>query len=77
MASQAYALEEAAELCEARGLIRELVFVLGRMGNAHRALHLIISRLADIPQACCSFLTSLFVVVDISLCWLSMKCQLW
>ena len=27
------------------------VFVLGRMGNAHEALHLIIRRLADIPQA--------------------------
>ncbi len=51
VSSQAYALEAAAELCEARGLVREQVFVLGRMGNSHQALHLIIRRLADIPQA--------------------------
>lgn len=50
VASQAYGLEAAAELCEHRGLVREQVFVLGRMGSARQALHLIISRLADIPQ---------------------------
>ena len=49
-ASQAYGLEAAAELCAHRGLVREQVFVLGRMGNARQALHLIISQLADIPQ---------------------------
>lgn len=27
------------------------MFVLGRMGNSRQALHLIIRRLADIPQA--------------------------
>ncbi|BDA42740.1 Vacuolar protein sorting-associated protein 41 homolog [Coccomyxa sp. Obi] len=51
VSSQAYALEAAAELCEARGLVREQVFVLGRMGNSRQALQLIIARLADIPQA--------------------------
>lgn len=51
VSSQAYALEAAAELCEARELVREQVFVLGRMGNSRQALHLIIRRLADIPQA--------------------------
>ena len=56
VASQAYGLEAAAELCEHRGLVREQVFVLGRMGNARQALHLIISRLADIPQVPTSFL---------------------
>lgn len=50
VASQAYGLEAAAQLCEARGLVPEQVFVLGRMGNAREALGLIISRLADIPQ---------------------------
>ena len=49
-ASQAYGLEAAAELCAHRGLVREQVFILGRMGNARQALHLIISQLADIPQ---------------------------
>lgn len=51
VSSQAYSLEAAAEMCERRGLVREQVFVLGRMGNSRQALGLIISRLADIPQA--------------------------
>jgi len=49
--SQSYGLEAAHHLCKSRGLVREQVFVLGRMGNAHEALHLIIQHLADIPQA--------------------------
>lgn len=49
--SQSYGLEAAHELCKSRGLVREQVFVLGRMGNAQEALHLIVQRLADIPQA--------------------------
>ncbi len=48
--SQSYGLEAAHELCKQKGLVREQVFVLGRMGNAHEALHLIVQRLADIPQ---------------------------
>ena len=51
VASQAYPLEAAAQLCEQRGLVSEQVFVLGRMGASHRALELIIRRLADVPQA--------------------------
>ena len=39
-------------MCTARGLVREQVFILGRMGSADQALHLIIQRLADIPQVC-------------------------
>ena len=50
VSSQAYGLEAAAELCEQRGLVREQVFVLGRMGSARQALELIISKLGDIPQ---------------------------
>ena len=38
VSSQAYGLEAAAELCEHRGLVREQVFVLGRMGNARRTI---------------------------------------
>ncbi|EFJ47940.1 hypothetical protein VOLCADRAFT_61071, partial [Volvox carteri f. nagariensis] len=49
--SQYYSLEGALAICEARGLVSEQVFVLGRMGNADQALRLIIDRLGDIPQA--------------------------
>ena len=49
--SQSYGLEAAHDLCKRRGLIREQVFILGRMGNVQEAVHLIIQDLADIPQA--------------------------
>ena len=52
--SQSYGLEAAHALCKSRGLVREQVFVLGRMGNTREALHLIIQHLADIPQVCSS-----------------------
>ncbi|KAK9816865.1 hypothetical protein WJX72_006282 [[Myrmecia] bisecta] len=51
VSSQMYVLESAYEVCEARGRVREMVFILGRMGATHKALHLIIQQLADIPQA--------------------------
>lgn len=51
VSSQWYPLEAALQLCQDRGLVREQVFILGRMGSAAQALHLIIQRLADIPQA--------------------------
>eukprot|EP00198_Chlamydomonas_reinhardtii_P010064 XP_001699401.1 vacuolar assembly protein [Chlamydomonas reinhardtii] len=44
-------LQAALSICEARGLVSEQVFVLGRMGNADQALRLIIDRLGDIPRA--------------------------
>lgn len=52
VSSQWYPLEAALQVCTARGLVREQVFILGRMGSADQALHLIIQRLADIPQVC-------------------------
>eukprot|EP00192_Tetraselmis_astigmatica_P002353 CAMPEP_0117695968 /NCGR_PEP_ID=MMETSP0804-20121206/28429_1 /TAXON_ID=1074897 /ORGANISM="Tetraselmis astigmatica, Strain CCMP880" /LENGTH=974 /DNA_ID=CAMNT_0005510089 /DNA_START=546 /DNA_END=3468 /DNA_ORIENTATION=+ len=48
--SQQYPLEEAYETCKARGLVKEMVFILGRMGNAPKALSLIINELEDIAQ---------------------------
>ncbi|KAK9800354.1 hypothetical protein WJX73_009236 [Symbiochloris irregularis] len=51
VSSQSYALGEAFELCAAAGLVREQVFILGRMGNAREALQLIIDQLGDVPQA--------------------------
>lgn len=52
VSSQWYPLEAALQVCTARGLVREQVFILGRMGSAHQALHVIIKHLADIPQVC-------------------------
>ncbi|GFH33714.1 uncharacterized protein HaLaN_33123, partial [Haematococcus lacustris] len=49
-ASQHVPLEAALAICEERGLVAEQVFILGRMGNASHALHLIIEKLGDIPQ---------------------------
>ncbi len=46
-----YPLEEALAVCEARGLVRESVFVLGRMGATERALRVIVERLRDVGQA--------------------------
>lgn len=42
--SQAY------ELCVKKDLLREQVFVLGRMGNAKQALAVIINKLGDIEE---------------------------
>ena len=53
VSSQSYPLEEAAAICAKAGLVREQVFILGRMGNAQQALHLIIQELGDIPQVEC------------------------
>ncbi|KAJ1732430.1 Vacuolar protein sorting-associated protein 41 [Coemansia biformis] len=50
-ASTYYSLERALEICEERALVPEMVFILGRMGDNHRALMLIIERLNDVPGA--------------------------
>ncbi|KAF5836122.1 hypothetical protein DUNSADRAFT_6375 [Dunaliella salina] len=44
-------LESALAVCEEHNMVAEQVYLLGRMGNASRALHLIINKLEDIPQA--------------------------
>ena len=49
-ASQFYPLEAALSICQRRGMVSEQVYILGRMGNARQALHLIIEKLGDIPQ---------------------------
>jgi hypothetical protein len=48
--SSFYPLEKAYETCKARGLTREVVFILGRMGNSREALGLIIEELHDMDQ---------------------------
>ncbi|XP_024396785.1 vacuolar protein sorting-associated protein 41 homolog [Physcomitrium patens] len=49
--SHYYSLDKAYEVCTKRGLTRERVFILGRMGNSREALGLIINELKDIQQA--------------------------
>lgn len=49
--SQHYKLEKAYEVCSRRNLLREQVFILGRMGNAKQALAVIINKLEDIEEA--------------------------
>ncbi|KAL1544094.1 Vacuolar protein sorting-associated protein 41 [Salvia divinorum] len=49
--SQHYTLEKAHEICVRRGLLKEQVFILGRMGNAKQALTVIINKLGDIEEA--------------------------
>lgn len=49
--SNDYSLEKAYRVCDLRDLVPEMIFVLGRMGNHHKALHLIIQRLEDVEQA--------------------------
>ncbi|XP_027340722.1 vacuolar protein sorting-associated protein 41 homolog isoform X3 [Abrus precatorius] len=49
--SQHYTLEKAYEICIRRDLMREQVFILGRMGNSKQALSVIINKLGDIEEA--------------------------
>ncbi|CAL5426427.1 unnamed protein product [Camellia sinensis] len=49
--SQHYTLEKAYEICVKRELLREQVFILGRMGNSRQALAIIINKLGDIEEA--------------------------
>ncbi|KAK6788021.1 hypothetical protein RDI58_016546 [Solanum bulbocastanum] len=49
--SQHYTLEKAYEICVKKDLLKEQVFILGRMGNAKQALAVIINRLGDIEEA--------------------------
>ncbi|SMY28809.1 unnamed protein product [Zymoseptoria tritici ST99CH_1A5] len=49
--SEVYSFDLAADICERRHYIPELVHVLGKMGQTKRALFLIIGELGDVPQA--------------------------
>ena len=44
-------LERALEACKQHGLLREQVYVLGRMGNSREAVRLLLHELGDVPQA--------------------------
>lgn len=49
--SNNYNLEGAAEVCESRGYIPELVYILGKIGQNKRALKLVLEELNDPDQA--------------------------
>ncbi|XP_019199476.1 PREDICTED: vacuolar protein sorting-associated protein 41 homolog isoform X2 [Ipomoea nil] len=49
--SQHYTLEKAYDICVKRNLLKEQVFILGRMGNSKQALAVIINKLGDIEEA--------------------------
>lgn len=49
--SKQFNKEAALEVCRSRELVREQVFILGRLSRASEALRLIISTLHDLPQA--------------------------
>lgn len=50
-ASNFYDLERALQICEKHDYVHETVFLLGRMGDNLKALHLIIERLGDVRLA--------------------------
>ncbi|KAG6474150.1 hypothetical protein ZIOFF_068074 [Zingiber officinale] len=52
--SQHYRLEKAYEICMKKELVREQVFIFGRMGNAKQALALIINKLEDMEEVSAS-----------------------
>uniref|UniRef100_A0A6N2LGR2 Vacuolar protein sorting-associated protein 41 homolog n=1 Tax=Salix viminalis TaxID=40686 RepID=A0A6N2LGR2_SALVM len=49
--SQHYTLEKAYDICVKKDLLREQVFILGRMGNTKRALAVIVNKLGDVEEA--------------------------
>ncbi|KAK1272690.1 hypothetical protein QJS04_geneDACA019150 [Acorus gramineus] len=49
--SQQYRLDKAYEICVRKDLVREQVFILGRMGNTKQALAVIVNKLEDIEEA--------------------------
>ncbi|CAN7997626.1 unnamed protein product [Ixodes hexagonus] len=49
--SHNYPLEKALALCQERGLVPEVVFLLKRMGNTKEALQQIMEKLGDVQQA--------------------------
>ncbi|MGG6499098.1 UNVERIFIED_CONTAM: CLH domain-containing protein, partial [Bacteroidetes bacterium 56_B9] len=49
--SEVYSFDKAAEICEKRHYIPELVHILSKTGQTKRALFLIIGELGDVSQA--------------------------
>lgn len=49
--SNSYPIQEALDICKRELFYPEMVYLLGRMGNTHEALTIIISKLNDIQMA--------------------------
>ncbi|PKA65181.1 Vacuolar protein sorting-associated protein 41 like [Apostasia shenzhenica] len=49
--SQHYKLDKAYDVCVRKGLLKEQVYILGRMGNTKKALAVIVDKLEDIEEA--------------------------
>lgn len=49
--SNSYPIQEALDICKRELFYREMVYLLGRMGNTHEALTIIIRNLNDIQMA--------------------------
>jgi cell division protein FtsL len=54
---------QAYEICIKRDLMREQVFILGRMGNAKKALAVIINKLGDIEEVFYLLFLQLFLAL--------------
>lgn len=54
-------LDKAYKACEERNLYREMVFIMGRMGNTKQGLKLLIEKLGDVKEVlyCCAMFHSL------------------
>lgn len=53
---------QAYDICVKRNLLKEQVFILGRMGNSKQALAVIINNLGDIKEVPYNFTFFLFVL---------------
>lgn len=49
--SHNYPISDAYKLCEAKGMYPEMVFLLDKMGNTHRAMAVIVTEMGDVQRA--------------------------
>ncbi len=66
--SSLYPLDAALQVCESRNLVRESVYLLGRMGSSDAALRLIITKLRDVEGAV-TFVQDSSIAQDDSSLW--------
>lgn len=58
-------LFQAHEICVKRDLLKEQVFILGRMGNAKKALAVIINKMGDIEEVQTLILVICFKIIKV------------
>lgn len=59
--NESFCILQAYDICVKRNLLKEQVFILGRMGNSKQALAVIINKLGDIEEVPHNFTISPFV----------------